>query len=139
MLSHSLISTAVFPTDAFSEVSGDAGATAVFDVFDCVLEFDAGELVFVVFAGAPQAIAKAVMQVMNSTFLMRELSPFDWFEIANRDFSAFPGARHFTSLVAKELFTHARRRLWGQAELCRRAEISGQDACVPKLELERLL
>jgi hypothetical protein len=72
-LSHRFISTAVFPTDAFSELSGDAGATPVFDVFDGVLEFDAaelGELVFVLFAGAPQAIAKAVMPAMNSTFLI---------------------------------------------------------------------
>jgi hypothetical protein len=76
-LSHSLISTAVFPTDAFSELSGDAGATAVFDAFDGVLEFDAlglGELEFVVFAGAPQAIARAVMQAINSTFLIGSLS-----------------------------------------------------------------
>jgi hypothetical protein len=76
-LSHRLISTAVFPTDAFSELSGDDGATAVFAAFDGVLELDAvelGELVFVVFAGAPQAIAKAVMQAINSTFLIGSLS-----------------------------------------------------------------
>jgi hypothetical protein len=45
-------------------------------VFDGVLEFDAGELgelVFVVFAGE-QAIAKAVMPAINSTFLIESLS-----------------------------------------------------------------
>jgi len=75
LLSHNLISTAVFPTDAFNELSGDAGAAAVFDKFAGVLEFDAvdlGELVFVVFAGAPQADAKAATQAINSTFLMAE-------------------------------------------------------------------
>ncbi|HWP54267.1 MAG TPA: hypothetical protein VN476_09005, partial [Pyrinomonadaceae bacterium] len=78
LLSHKLISTAVFPTDAFSELSGDAGATAVFEAFAGVLEFDAvelgelEELVFVLFAGAPQADAKAATQAINNTFLMEE-------------------------------------------------------------------
>jgi hypothetical protein len=92
LLSHNLISTAVFPTDAFSELN-DAGATAVFDMFDGVLEFDAvelGGLVFVVFAGAPQAIAKAVMQAINSTFLIADFSPFNWFEIVTVNFIVFP-------------------------------------------------
>jgi hypothetical protein len=46
-------------------------------VFAGVLEFDAGELgelVFVVIAGAPQAIAKVVMQAINRTFLIESLS-----------------------------------------------------------------
>jgi hypothetical protein len=95
-LSHNLISTAVFPTDAFSELSGDAGATAVFDAFAGVLEFEAvefGELggfVFVVFAGAPQADAKAVTQAINSTFLIEGFSPFTWFEIVAVNFTVFP-------------------------------------------------
>jgi len=45
-------------------------------VFDGTLEFDAGELgelVFVVFAGE-QAIAKAVMPAIKSTFLIESLS-----------------------------------------------------------------
>jgi hypothetical protein len=79
-LSHKLISNAVFPTDAFSELSGEAGATAVFEALAGVLEFDAvelGGLVFV-FAGAPQADAKAATQAINSTFLIEGLSPFNW-------------------------------------------------------------
>jgi hypothetical protein len=72
-LSHNLISTAVFPTDAFSELSGDAGATGVLDTVAGVLEFEAVEVVFVVFAGAPQAIAKAVMQAISRTFLMADV------------------------------------------------------------------
>jgi hypothetical protein len=74
-LSHKLISTDVFPTDAFSELSGEAGATGVLDAVAGVLEFDPlelGELVFVVFAGAPQAIAKAPMQAISSAFLMAD-------------------------------------------------------------------
>jgi hypothetical protein len=73
-LSHNLISTAVFPTDAFSELSGDTGATGVLDTV-AGLEFDAvelGALVFVVFTGALQAIAKAVMQATNSAFLIAD-------------------------------------------------------------------
>jgi hypothetical protein len=47
----------------------------VLDTVAGVLEFDAvelGALVFVVFAGAPQAIAKAPMQAISSAFLMTD-------------------------------------------------------------------
>jgi len=88
-----LISTAVFPAEALSELSGDAGATAVLDVFDGVLEFEAGELVelvFVVFAGAPQAIAKAVMQAINSTFFIGDFLLLTGSEMVTVNFTLFP-------------------------------------------------
>jgi hypothetical protein len=76
-LSHNLISTAVFPTEAFSELSGDAGAVGVLDTVAGGLEFDAvelGVLVFVVFTGPPQEIAKTVVQAISSAFLMADFS-----------------------------------------------------------------
>jgi hypothetical protein len=70
-------------------------------VFAGVLEFDAGELgelVFVVFAGAPQAIAKAVMQTMNSTFFIGDFLLLTGSEVVTMNFNAFPGTRHFTAV-----------------------------------------